>query len=144
MAKKESVSDSSAKAYVYTPGLKIKRNITIKKLRRLPIKGSTLVTIGDKVSHDTILAEGFISGDPIIINPINYLDCEPQKIKSYMLKKVGEKVKKGEILAKSSFLLGLFKNVCVSPIDGTVEFISDVSGQIIIRTSNIKISINAY
>ena len=40
----------------YTPGLKVLKNTTVEKDRRLPLKGNVLVSLGDEVTHDTVVA----------------------------------------------------------------------------------------
>jgi hypothetical protein len=52
----------SGEAHAYTPGLKVKRAITIEKLRRLPIPGEVLHKVGDKVNYDAKVARTEISG----------------------------------------------------------------------------------
>lgn len=144
MVERRVSNKNSLQTHAYTPGLKIKRNVIVKKLRKLPIKGTVLVKIGDNVSYDTIIAEGLVPGDPVIINAPFDLDVEPERVKTLIKKNVGDNVKKEEILAESSFLFGLFKNICKSPIDGKIELVSDLSGQIIVRGAPVKVNINGY
>ena len=50
-------------AHAYTPGLKIKRVEVVNKERSLPIDGEVLVSVGDKVDFDTVVARTEIPGD---------------------------------------------------------------------------------
>ncbi|MBM3292482.1 acetyl-CoA carboxylase biotin carboxyl carrier protein subunit [Candidatus Bathyarchaeota archaeon] len=134
----------STQAHAYTPGLKVKRSETIIKERRLPIPGEILVKEGDSVIHDTIVARTFISGDPTIVKVAIHLNILADEIGQYMVKKIGDPVKKGEDIAVSSSFFGLFKNKIPSPVNGIIESISQTTGQVIIRGDPIPIHLNAY
>jgi len=140
-SKKEKVAES---AHAYTPGLKVKRVMRVQKVRRLPLPGEVLVQSGEEVSFDTIVAKTFISGEPHIIRVYNFLGVEPDEIEGYMKKKVGDSVKKGESLAGYSSFFGLLKKDTPSPYDGTVESVSFVTGQAIIRESPVPVEVKAY
>jgi hypothetical protein len=61
-----------------------------------------------------------------------------------MQKKVGEQIMKDEPLCGYNAFFGLMKNWVNSPTDGTIETISDVSGQIIVRQAPIAVTIDSY
>jgi len=61
-----------------------------------------------------------------------------------MLRKEGERVKQGEVIAKSKSFFGLFSSECKSKAEGTVESISSVTGQVLIRGNPIPVEIKAY
>ena len=128
----------------YTPGLKRKEAFVVEKTRKLPIVGEVLVKEGDKVSYDTIVARTLIAGDPYIVNVAQKLAIEQEELVEYMVKKEGDPIQKGEILAKYIGFLGLVKRYIYSPIRGTVEKISELSGQVILRSSPIPVEIKAY
>ena len=134
----------SGEAHAYTPGLKVKRALVIEKLRRLPIPGEVLHKVGDKVNYDTKVARTEISGEPEIVKVAMVLGVEAEDMVRFMLKKPGDKVKEGENIAFYSALWGLIKKNVPSPRDGTVESISEVTGQVIVRGSPIPIEVDAY
>ncbi len=134
----------SAEAHAYTPGLKIKRSMTVEKTRRLPIFGEVFVKVGDIIDHERIVARTEISGEPEIINVAMLLGAAPEDLPRYMLKKLGDKVEEGELLAYYTALFGLIKKRAESPTSGTIETISDITGQIIIRGKPIPVDIDAY
>jgi len=137
-------------ALAYTPGLKRKEIYIVRKTRRLPIQGEVLVKEGDKVDHDTILATTQAPGRVETINAAERLLLVPDptthsvELKKYMFKNEGDPVKKGELLALKKELFGLFKRTVTSPIDGNLEYISNMSGQIILREPPIKIDLDSY
>ena len=72
------------------------------------------------------------------------LNIGPADILEALKVSEGEQVKKGQLLAQTGGLFGLFKSEIFSPIDGTIESISDVTGQIIMREAPIPVEIDAY
>lgn len=134
----------SGEAHAYTPGLKVKRALVIEKLRRLPIPGEVLHKVGDKVNYDTKVARTEISGEPEIVKVAMALGVEAEDMTRFMLKKAGDKVKVGENIAFYSALFGLMKKSVTSPRDGTIESVSEVTGQVIVRGQPIPIEVDAY
>lgn len=131
----------------YTPGLKVKKEITVQKARRLPIPGEVLVAKGDKVDFDTTVARTRVPGDVETIRASQMLGIEADDIEElgqYMLKNAGNRVSKGEIIAKRSSFFGLSKAFVESPIEGTIEHVSDVTGQVTIREDPVPIEVKAY
>ena len=125
-AMKTEKDKTSTEAHAYTPGLKVKRAMTVEKTRRLPILGEVLVNIGDTVERETITAKTDIKGNPEIVKASMLLGVEAEDLPHYMQKELGDFVEEGENLAYYSTFFGLIKKGVTSPIDGTVESISDV------------------
>ncbi|MCX6656985.1 MAG: hypothetical protein NTY03_17980 [Candidatus Bathyarchaeota archaeon] len=136
--------EQSGEAHAYTPGLKVKRAMTIDKLRRLPIPGEVLHKIGDKVNYDTKVARTEISGDPEIVKVAMILGVEAEDMSRFMLKKPGDKIKEGENIAFYTALFGLIKKNVPSPKSGTIESVSEVTGQVIVRGAPIPVDVDAY
>ena len=131
-------------AHVYTPGLKVTEGVTIEKKRRLPLEGEVLVEAGATVKAEDVVAKADLPGNVQLLNVANLLSVPPEEIAEYMLKPVGETVSKDEIIATTKGLFGLFKSQAHSPIDGTIESISDVTGQVILREPPIPVELKAY
>ena len=131
-------------AHAYTPGLKVKKAMKVDKLRRLPILGEVFPNVGDKVNYDDIVAKTEISGDPEIVKASMLLGLEPEDLPRFMNKKVGDPGEKGEQMAFYSALFGLIKKSVEVPIDGTVESISEITGQVILRGAPIPVEGDAY
>jgi transcription antitermination factor NusG len=130
--------------HAYTPGLKVSDKILITKKRILPLKGDVLVKVGDKVKPDTVVARTLLPGNVEPFNVANILGIPPEDIMYHMLRKEGERVKQGEVIAKSKSFFGLFSSECKSKAEGTVESISSVTGQVLIRGNPIPVEIKAY
>ena len=131
-------------AHAYTPGLKVSRYTIIRKDRRLPLKGEVLVEEGQKVKAEDIVARTQIPGNVVLINVAAKLGIDPSEVRKVMLKKEGDPVKKDEVIAFAKVFFGLFKTELKSPIDGIVESISDITGQVILREPPINVEINAF
>lgn len=131
-------------AHAYTPGLKVTEKAVIRKTRRLPILGEVLVEKGQKVSPSTVVARTSIPGNPQTVNIANILGVEAEDVVEYMQKKEGDYVHEGEILAQYSSFFGLFKREARSPVEGTIEMISKVTGQVTLREPPIPVEVDAY
>ena len=131
-------------AHAYTPGLKVTEGMTIQKERRLPLEGEVLVEAGATVKAEDVVAKADLPGNVQLLNVANLLSVPPDEITEYMLKPVGEAVSKDEIIATTKGLFGLFKSQASSPIDGTIEAVSDVTGQVILREPPIPVEVKAY
>jgi hypothetical protein len=144
-AKKTNGDEKEAEeAHAYTPGLKVKRSMSVEKMRRLPILGEVFPKVGDRVEYDEVIARTEISGDPEIVKAAMTLGVEPEDVPNFMQKNLGDKVEKDELIAFYSALFGLIKKRVESPISGTIESISEITGQVIIRGSPIPVEVDAY
>jgi hypothetical protein len=128
----------------YTPGLKVTEEMVVSKRRRLPLLGQVLVNIGDTVEPHTVVARTDLPGNPYTINIANKLGVENEDVIHYMLKKAGDTVKKNEPVALYKAFFGLMKRDVPSPIDGVVESVSTVTGQVVIREPAIPVTMEAY
>jgi len=130
--------------HAYTPGLKVTEKVLLTKKRILPLKGEVLVKVGDKVKPDTVVARTLLPGNVEPFNVANVLGIPPEDIMYHMLRKEGERVKQGEVIAKSKSFFGLFSSECKSKAEGSVESISSITGQVLIRGNPIPVEIKAY
>lgn len=131
-------------AHAYTPGLKVTEGILIQKKRRLPLDGDVMVETGSVVKAEDVVAKADLPGNVQLVNIANLLSITPNEIEENMLKSNGDNVSKDEIIASTKGLFGLFKSHARSPIDGVIESISDVTGQVILREPPIPVEVIAY
>lgn len=129
-------------AFAYTPGLLANEYLTIEKKRELPVKGKVHVNLGDIVKAEDIVASADMPGKVYAQNAINTLSIEPFKLRKVLYKKENDKVSKGEVIGANK---SWFTNVeLFSPVDGTIENISDLTGQIIFRENPTPLNLKAY
>jgi hypothetical protein len=131
-------------AHAYTPGLKVTARTRIRKVRRLPLKGEVLVQQGDRVKAEDVVARTELPGNVQPVKAASILGVHQADLREFMLKKEGDAVRKGEIIAESKSFFGLFKSRCHSPVDGSIESISTITGQVIIREPPIPVEVHAY
>lgn len=131
-------------AQAYSPGLTVTDNIVLKKDRILPLKGTVLVKKGDKVNAEDLVAETRLPGKVVPFNLANKLGVTADLVNEYLKVKEGDQLKKGQILAETKGFLGMFKNSVKSPIDGEIENISAITGQMLLREPRIPVQIKAF
>jgi hypothetical protein len=131
-------------AHAYTPGLKVTEKAIIKKDRRLPLKGQVLVKQGDAVTADQIVAKTELPGNVQTVNVAGLLGLLAEDVPSHMLKKIGDPISKDEPIAISKGFFGLFKSTCKAPVTGTIESISQITGQVIVREPPLPVQVKAY
>ena len=131
-------------AKAYTPGLKVTNRITHRAKRLLPISGDVLVKVGDQVNARDVVAQTFMPGDITPLNMANLLSMPPQDVPECMIKKVGDRISIGEPIARTKGIFGMFKNEYKAKVEGTLESISNVTGQAIIRGAPIPVQVLAY
>ena len=131
-------------AHVYTPGLKVIARTMVSKRRALPMQGRVLVEVGENVTAGTIVAEAQLPGQVHPVNVVNRLGIGPQEVRRYMLKQEADPVEKDEPIARTRPWIKWFKVICRSPVAGTLESISEVTGQVMVREPPQKISLAAY
>ena len=131
-------------AHSYTPGLKVLQKTTVDNERRLPLKGDVLVEAGKKVAPDDIVARTHLPGNVQMVNIANLLNIDAQDIADVMLVEIGSEIKEGELLAETKGLFRVFKSSAASPVDGVLESISDITGQVVLRETPIPVEIDAY
>ena len=128
----------------YTPGLTVSARTTIIKTRRLPLKGTVLSTKGTWVAPADKVARAELPGIMQPIKVANKLGIEPSEVPALLTVKVGDKVNRGDIVAVTKGMWGLFKSECKSTTTGTVELISNITGNVGVREAPTPIEVDAY
>ncbi len=130
--------------HAYTPGLRVTERTVFKKERKLPLKGQVLRKVGEKVSAEDVVARTELPGNVQTINVANRLSILPEDIERNMLVKLGDWADSEEVIAESRSFFGLFKSKARMPVGGTIESVSDITGQVIIREKAIPVEVDAY
>jgi len=131
-------------AHSYTPGLKVAAFTTLRRERKLPLAGTVLAKVGQKVEAETIVARTELPGNVQTVNAANILGVLPEDVSECLVKPIGSPVQKGEAFAESKSFFGLFRSKCIAPVSGTLESISTVTGQAILREPPIPVEVDAY
>jgi hypothetical protein len=128
----------------YTPGLTVTRSTVVRKTRRLPLPGTVLVAAGARVKATDVVARADLPGRVHIANLATQLGVMPDELAPTMRVKAGGAVDKGSIVAESASFFGLFKSRVASPTDGTLESVSEVTGQAVFREPPVPVEVRAY
>jgi len=132
-------------ASAYTPGLTVSGDIVVRRLRRLPIKGEVIVEKGAQVEPDQVLARAMLPGVLQTIKLAERLSVEAKDAGSLMTVKIGDAVEKGQVVAEGKKLFGLFKAaIATTDYTGTIESVSDVTGNALLREPPIPVGVTAY
>lgn len=130
--------------HAYTPGLRVTERTVLQKVRRLPLPGKVVVKPGDLVTANQIVASTELPGSVTTLNVAREMNCQPDEVPGVMVKGEGDRVAPGEIVAESKSLWGLFHSFVRSPVSGTIESISDVTGQVLIRGEPTPVNLEAF
>jgi len=128
----------------YTPGLTVTGRTQVRKTRRLPLTGDVLVGVGDSVKADQVVARTELPGKVSMVNFSNKLGVLPDEIDDALVVVPGNPVKKGQNMAEHRSFFGLFRSRVESPIDGTFESVSKVTGQAVLRGPPNPVEVKAY
>ena len=131
-------------AHAYTPGLKVSERTRHRCRRVLPIFGEVRVQTGDRVTAQTVVAETFMPGDVTPLNLANLLSLPPGDVPECMLKKEGDRVDVGDVLARTKGIFGFLKTEYKAKTAGTIETVSNVTGQVILRGEPLPVRVLAY
>jgi len=131
-------------ATAYAPGLTVTARTLFRKERRLPLKGDVVVEQGQDVTAETVVARTDLPGKVFPVNVVQKLNIPPQDVRECMVVKEGDTVKQDEVIATSTSFFGLFTSNCLAPVSGSIESISDVTGQIMMREAPIPVELDAF
>ncbi len=131
-------------AHSYTPGLRMAPQTVVRKRRILPIPGQVLVHAGQEVTATTVIAQTALPGKVQAVNVVNLLGIAPQEIRRYMLRREGDAIQAGDPLAENRPVIKWLKTQVPSPITGTIETISEVTGQVFLREPPKPLVLTAY
>jgi len=127
------------------PRLEVVPETVLRKSRMLPTRGEVLVETGETVTPDTVVARGLVPNPDVRDVPVSaLLRVVPSGIEKHMLKKEGDGVEEGELIAGRRAFFGLSKYEVRSPIDGTIAWLSEVSGKAFVRGRPIRIEVGAH
>lgn len=131
-------------AHAYTPGLRVTERTVLRRVRRLPLPGRILVKAGDSVRATDVVAATDLPGSVTTVNVAREMNCQPSEVPAVMVKRLGDTVAAGEVLAEQKAFFGLFHSTATAPVGGTVESVSDITGQVLLRGKPTPVELEAY
>jgi hypothetical protein len=133
-----------AHASAYTPTLMVAADTVVRRERRLPLPGKVRVKMDQRVTGQELVASAELPGRVSAINVARELNVPPGEIEPRLVKHVGDPVEMGEVIAEYKSFFGFFRSEATSPAAGTIEAISAVTGQALIRGAPIPVELDAY
>lgn len=128
----------------YTPGLTVTRHTMVRKTRRLPLPGEVLRAVGDRVQSGDVVARTELPGKVHLKNLATALGAMPDEVAPQLKIRPGEPLTKGAVIAESKGFFGYFKTRITSPIEGTLESVSEITGQAVLREPPVPVEVKAY
>lgn len=130
--------------HAYTPGLTVTERTTVRKRRLLPIPGTVMVAQGDRVMADTIVAQTELPGKVHSVNVANLLGIAPDEVRDYLIMKEGDPVRKDDVIAENKPFIKFLKTEVRAPVQGTIDTVSTVTGQVLLREPPRRLELLAY
>lgn len=128
----------------YTPGLAVTPDTIVRRVRRLPIKGEVVVAPGDGVEPDDVVARAMLPGALQTIKLAEKLGVEAKEVEGFFMLKPGDAVEAGQVVAETKGFLGIGRARVTAECTGTIESISEVTGNVLVREPAIPIEVRAY
>lgn len=131
-------------AHAYTPGLRVTASTILRKQRRLPLPGKVHVKVGDVVAATDVIASTELPGSVTTVNVAREMNCQPNEVPGYMIKRLGDRVEHNEIIAETKSFWGLFHSFVKAPVPGLLETVSQITGQVLLRGKPTPVELEAY
>ncbi|MDK3156962.1 hypothetical protein QPK87_10275 [Kamptonema cortianum] len=103
-----------------------------------------MVKVGDTVEYDTVVARAMLPGLLQTIRLAEKLGVEAKEAPEMTSLKEGDALEVGQLIAETKGFFGFFKQQVLSEYTGTIESISEVTGNILLREPSIPIDMAAY
>lgn len=116
--------------------VKVLEKAFLKKTRKLAVPGEVLVSRGQRVGPDDIIAKtDLVPGGPRVIDITADLGIRltPEQLDKVLTKKVGDKVTRREVIGTYQRYFWEPSRSLYSPCDGTIQYISKTQRRIVIR-----------
>lgn len=110
--------------------LRIEKGVVTRIIRSIGGKGTLNIKVGQEVTPSDIIGSFEMSSGFRILNLANILSINPQDVKKYLKRQIGQKIYKGELLAFKKKGLIEDEKIVTAPTDGIVDFINPLSGEL--------------
>jgi len=110
--------------------------VNVRRERILPVPGDVLVKLNERVEPTQVVAHANLPGDFRVLSVAPELSVSPTKIKRYMQVKVGDNVRRGQVIAKKR------NRIVKSSMAGVLASIG--SGRVLVETPPTPFELRAY
>lgn len=123
--------------------IRVEKDVVVRVTRVLRGKGVLNVKVGQQVTPSDIIGNATISAGFRTLNLSTLLTVAPKDVEKLLVRKLGQRIYKGELLAfKKGWLLG-GKKVVTAPTDGVLDFLNNKTGELKIAFLAKKINLPA-
>lgn len=112
--------------------------------RKIPPGAHVRVAKGDVVRAADAIATASIPGEVHSLAAAELLGVSKSKLVSCLFVREGDDVSAGQVIGRRRGLFGLLNSVLTSPMIGTVESVSGISGHMMIRETPKTVTVTAY
>lgn len=100
---------------------------------------------GEPVTPDQVVAQAMLPGVLQTIKLAERMSVEAKDVPGLFQLKPGDPVAKGQVIAESKGIFGrFFRTTATSEYDGTIESVSEVTGNVLVREPAIPVDVRAY
>lgn len=99
---------------------------------------------GESVTAKQVVAQTRLPGKVYPVNIANQLGLAPDEIVQYLTRQAGDAVERDDVIAESRPLFKWLKTEVTSPIRGTIDSCSTVTGQVLVREPPLVLDLLAY
>lgn len=123
--------------------VRVEKDVVTRVARVLRGKGTLQVSVGQQVTPPEIIGSSTAPAGFRTLNLATLLSTSPQDVEKLLARKLGQRIYKGELLARKKG--GLFggEKVVTAPTDGVLDFLNNQTGELKITFLPEKISLPA-
>jgi hypothetical protein len=114
---------------------------TVRRERFLPVSGEVLVRVDQRVEAPELVARAHMPTAHVIVDVGRFLGVPAPQADRYVVRKKGEEVKRGTVLAERRTAMGLQSKVARAPAAGTI--IATGEGRVIIESAHETLELHA-
>lgn len=104
----------------------------------------TIEEVSDRSGRVTVREEFGREDPPVEIDVAFELKCRPDEIQKYMLRQVGQEVKKEQMIAKKGEAQAFFTKTALSPISGVISRVDSKTGKVTVSRPFKQVVVCAY
>jgi len=112
--------------------------IDIRRPRKLPFPGRVLVSEGDRVNPEDVIAEALMPGRLVMLDVACGLGISLNEVKACLVRNIGDDLEQGDIIAQFD---GTLSRLVRTPIDG--RLVDVTNGQAVIAAGESRVQVRA-
>lgn len=110
--------------------LRIEKDVVTQVTRSLKGQGSLNVKVGQQVAPDELIGSATVASGFRILNLSALLSVPPEQVEKYLMRKLNQRIYKGELLAFKKGWLFSGEKIVISPTDGILDFLNTKTGEL--------------